>query len=526
LSGPAKEDSGQQQGGGMWLAVAAGTLGALMATLDISIVNAALPRLQGEIGASGEEGTWVSTAYLVAEIIMIPLAGWLVRIFGLRRFLLTMTIGFICFSMLCGISTSLIEMIIGRVGQGFTGGAMIPTALTIVATRVPPEKRAIGISLFGMTVIMGPVLGPVIGGWLTENYTWHYAFFMNVPIGIALTGLLIFGLPPEKPHLGLLAKADWLGVLALVIALSSLTVVLEEGERQLWLQSVVIFRLTLLSIFGFLLLIFTQYAAPFYNREPVIDLKILFEPSFGSVFLMGLVVGGGLYGVLYLIPQYLTDLAGYNPATSGYVAAISGIPSLLCMICFPLLVRYIDLRVAVGTGFVLYAASCFVDSGAGPGTAGPEFFWPQILRGFGQTFCMMFLNQAATVAVTKDKADDASGLFNAARNLGGSISLAIISTLQERRNWLHTHRIEESFRANSPAVQAYVQSLALKFGNGDPVLGHTRALAQIQQQIHTQSSIMSYNDIYHVFGIFMILVLPLVFLLKPLPANFSGGKGH
>lgn len=202
---PAKADAAA------WLAVFAGSLGALMATLDISIVNSALPTIQGEIGASGTEGTWIATSYLVAEIIIIPLSAWLERVLGLRTLLLLAAVLFTAFSMLCGISTNLTMMIIGRAGQGITGGALIPTAMTIIATRLPPHQQPIGTAMFGVTAILGPVLGPLIGGWLTESISWHYAFFLNLPVGVLLVTLLLIGLPHQKAHLADLLRADWLG---------------------------------------------------------------------------------------------------------------------------------------------------------------------------------------------------------------------------------------------------------------------------------------------------------------------------
>ena len=214
-----------------WLAVAAGTLGAFMATLDISIVNSSLPTIQGEIGASGTEGTWIATAYLVSEIIIIPMAAWLERMLGLRTFLLIAAGLFTAFSVICGVSTSLGMMIVGRVGQGFTGGAMIPTAQAIIAQRLPRSQQSVGVAAFGATAILGPVLGPLIGGWLTENISWHYAFFINVPICAVLVTLLLIGLPHEKAKLHLFGEADWKGIAGLALGLGGLTVFLEDGQR-------------------------------------------------------------------------------------------------------------------------------------------------------------------------------------------------------------------------------------------------------------------------------------------------------
>ena len=264
---PAKADFGA------WLAVAAGSLGALMATLDISIVNSALPTIQGEIGASGTEGTWIATSYLVAEIVIIPLSAWLERMLGLRTFLLIAATLFTGFSMMCGISTNLTMMIIGRTGQGFTGGALIPTAMTIIATRLPRSQQPIGTALFGVTAILGPVLGPLIGGWLTESFSWHYAFFMNLPVGTMLIILLIVGLPHQKPHLEQLLEADWMGIAGLALGLGGLTVVLEEGQREQWFESSLIIQLTAVSIFGVLLVM----AGQFFAKRPVIRLQLLLD---------------------------------------------------------------------------------------------------------------------------------------------------------------------------------------------------------------------------------------------------------
>jgi len=500
---------------GAWMAVAAGTIGALMATLDISIVNASLPTIQGEIGASGSEGTWISTAYLVAEIIIIALSGWFERMLGLRRFLLIVTSGFVISSINCGISTSLGQMIIGRVGQGFTGGAMIPTALTIVSTRLPPGQRPVGVALFGLTAVLGPVLGPLIGGWLTENVTWHYAFFINVPIGIALLAMLALGLPPSKGRMDLLTHADWFGIVGLTLGLGCLTTLLEEGQRERWFESTIILTLMAISIVGFILVAIGQLTA----REPVIRLAILRDRSFASVFVMSLVVGGGLFGILYLIPQFLAQVPGYNAEQAGYVVLLSGIPTLALMPLFPILVRVLDIRLAIGFGLACYGLSCFLDSGLTADSAGREFVVPQLLRGFGQYFSLLFLNQAATSSVAEKFAEDASGLFNAARNLGGSFALALVSTLQDRRTTLHADRIGESLTANSPQGQNYVQALGSGVSGGDPTAAMTRGLQLFVQQVTQQATVMTYADLFWLFGVILCASIPLVLLLRPLPKD-------
>lgn len=485
-----------------WLAVAAGTIGALMATLDTSIVNASLPTIQGEIGASGAEGTWISTAYLVAEIVMIPMAGWLEKIFGLRTFLLIVTSLFTVFSMICGVSHDLGLMIVGRVGQGFTGGAMIPMALTIVATRLPPREQPLGVALFGMTAVLGPVLGPVIGGWLTENISWHYAFFLNLPIGIGLIALLGLGLAGAPTRWAMFAEMDVPGVLGLALGLGGLTIVLEEGQRERWFESAFIWTLSLVSLVGFVLLALGQVV----SRRPVIQLRILFGRAFGSVFLLSLMVGAALYGILYIIPQFLAQVPGYNAEQSGNVTMISGIPTIAMLALFPILVRLVDLRLAVALGLFLYGVSCFMDASLTADVAGPQFFWTQVMRGFAQFFSMLFLNQAATSAVAHDLAEDASGLFNAARNLGGSIGLALVGALQEQRTHFHAARLAESVSANSLIAQDAVAR---------------QGAIQISQQIQGQALVMAFSDLYWVFGVGLLVMIPFAFLLKPLPKDAS-----
>ncbi|MFJ7441426.1 MDR family MFS transporter [Methylorubrum thiocyanatum] len=487
-----------------WLAVAAGTIGAFMATLDTSIVNSALPTIQGGIGAGADEGSWVSTAYLVAEIVMIPLAAWFEKIFGLRTFLLLATTLFVGFSVMCGTATGLNQMIIGRVGQGFSGGAMIPTALSIVATRLPPGQQAVGTALFGMTAVLGPVFGPPIGGWLTVNVSWHYTFFLNIPVGILLVGLVMVGLPHRETRPSLLLEADWLGILGLALGLGCLTVVLEDGQRERWFESELIVRLSVVSAVGFLMLLVGQ----FVSRSPVIDLGILLRPAFGGVFVCSLVVGAGVYGILYLIPQFLSSVPDYNAEQSGFVAMISGIPPLLLMPLFPLLVRRFDLRVMIAIGLVAYTVGCYVNASISPLANGQQFVLSQVLCGVGQAFGLLFLNQAATATVPRDKAEDASGLFNAARNLGGSFGIAMIKTMLERQQNLHGSRLQESVTANSVLAQEQVSPTMT------PEAAQA-ALEGLKTTIDTQATVMSYGDLYLILAVLMAAALPAVLLIRP-----------
>ncbi|WP_150294024.1 DHA2 family efflux MFS transporter permease subunit [Sphingobium estronivorans] len=506
LAAPARPIS-ERADAAAWLAVAAGSLGAMMATLDVSIVNSALPTIQGEIGASGAEGTWIATAYLVAEIIIIPLAAWLERLLGLRTLLLIAAFLFTSFSMLCGVAENLTTMIIGRVGQGFTGGAMIPTAMTIIATRLPRSQQPIGNAMFGVTAILGPVLGPLIGGWLTENISWHYAFFINLPIGILLTTLLLVTMPHQRPQWREFWQADWLGIVGMALGLGGLTVVLEEGQREQWFQSREIVMLSLVSGVGFISLFTGQVLA----KRPVIRLKLLLDRQFGAVAMMGVVMGMMLYGTAFVIPQFLAAIADYDALQSGRIVLLSGIPSLMLMPLTPLLIRHLDIRIAVSIGLMVMATSCWIDTVLTNQAVGHDFIESQLLRGVGSVFGFLFLNQAAIASVPRENAGDAAGLFNTVRNLGGSLALAGIATIQDQRTWFHSRRIEESLSANSVQVQDYIGSLSHALGGPDA------ALRSLAGTIQREALIMTYNDIFTMLACGIVAVMPLVLFLRPLP---------
>ncbi|MGC1305322.1 MAG: MDR family MFS transporter [Caulobacteraceae bacterium] len=498
---------------GDWIAVGAGSLGALMASLDISITNSALPQIQGEIGASGTEGTWIGTGYLIAEVVMIPLAAWLTRVFGLRTFLLTCATLFTLFSILCGLAHTLPEMIFGRVGQGFTGGALIPTAQTIVATRLPRRQMPIGMTMFGLIVLLGPLVGPVVGGWLTENVSWSWCFFLNVPVYFALATLLILGLPHQKSHLDRLLRADWFGILGMTTGLSCLTTVLEEGQRERWFESPLITDLAIASGLGFLVLLASQILV----KEPVIKLRLMLNRSYASVIIMVMVAGSVLYGVLYILPQFLSNVAGYNAYQSGQILLISGAPAFLMMPILPQLLGRVNTRLMIITGLLLLAGSAFLDTHLTAQSDGSDFIWSQLLRGLGQMLAMMPLNQSSVGAVAREDAGDAAGLYNMARNLGGSIGLALLGLFIDRRVELHSDTIREAVTQNSLLADARISASAANFasGAGDLAHGRMQALRQLAGQIDLQALVITYSECFWALGIALIASIPFVFLLRP-----------
>ncbi|EON10981.1 EmrB/QacA subfamily drug resistance transporter [Pandoraea sp. SD6-2] len=505
-----------------WIAVAAGALGALLATLDISITNSALPQIQGQIGASGTEGTWISTGYLMSEIVMIPLAAWLTRVLGLRRFLMLNAVFFTLFSMMCGASSSLPEMIVGRIGQGFAGGAMIPTAQMIIRTRLPRHQMAVGMAMFGLIVLLGPLLGPVVGGWLTENANWRWCFFLNLPISAAIVTLLMLGLKREPANLQAFFKADWLGIVGLTIGLSSLTVVLEEGQRERWFDSHLIIGLSIASVIGIGMMLVAQFTA----EKPIVKLSLLGNKNYASVIYIVFTVGAGLYGVSYLLPQFLSTIAGYNAQQSGNIMLLSGLPAFLMMPFLPRLISRVDIRLLVILGLLCFFASCMLDISLTAQSVGHDFTLSQLLRGVGQMLAMMPLNQASMAAVDAHDAGDAAGLYNMARNLGGSVGLALLGTLIDRRTDYHDAMLRETITANSALGQEHLAANAAGFfaQTGDMMHAQLQATAQLAADIARQASVMTFSETFYALGIALLLCVPLALLLKQ-PTGFRSG-GH
>ena len=345
-----------------WLAVAAAILGAFTAILDIQITNSSLSDIQGALGASPEEGSWISTAYLMAEIIVIPLTGWLGSIFGLRRYLAVNTALFIGFSIACALSTSLTEMIFFRAGQGFTGGVLIPTAITIVRTRLPKSQQGVGIALFGLTATFAPAIGPTIGGWLTDNLSWHYIFYLNLVPGPLALALQLYALPKAPMKLAELPKGDWIGIGLMALGLPALTFILEEGQRKDWFGSPVIVQAAWLAAIGIVGFIVRELMA----AKPFINLRVLGNRSVGGGCLLMTVLGAVSFGSIYVIPVYCAQIQGYNAEQIGYVVMWSGLPQLVLFPAMPFFMKRFDPRMLIVTGTLLFAASCFINVGPHP----------------------------------------------------------------------------------------------------------------------------------------------------------------
>lgn len=506
-----------------WIGLMGAMLGAFMAVLDIQITNSSLAEIQAALGATLEEGSWISTAYLVAEVVVIPLTGWLSQVFSIRRYLLVNTVLFILFSVCCAWAVNLPMMIVFRALQGFTGGVLIPMAFTIVLTTLPPAKQPVGMALFSITATFAPSIGPTLGGWLTDNLGWQYNFYLNVIPGIGMIALIAYAIPVKPMQLNLLKQGDWWGIISMAVGLGSLEVVLEEGNRKDWFGSEEITQLAVLAFVFLSAFLWIELT----RRRPFINLRLLLRRNFGIGSIAGLTLGLGLYGSVYILPLYLSRIQDYTAMQIGEVIMWSGLPQLFLIPLVPKLMQRFDARYLAAVGYSLFAVSCFMNSTMTNETGIDELRWSQLVRALGQPLMIVPLTTIATGTIEPQQAGSASGLFNMMRNLGGSIGIAILSTLLTRRQQFHSNRIGESVSVFDPATQQRIDQLTQTFVNKglDPTTAHDRAIATIDNIVRRESFVMAFNDGFYFVGIALLVSgVTLLFCKKVRPG--AGGAAH
>ena len=494
-----------------------------MAVLNSSITNTALPYIEGGIGTGGVYGTWVSTAYLIGEIIVIPLTDFLSRVFSLRRFLLANVALFLLFSVLCGQATSLGEMIVFRALQGFSGGVMIPLAFTIILSMLPPSKRAAGFAGYAVAATFAPAIGPTIGGYFTDNYGWSYSFYINLAPGMVMLGMLWYGLPKAPMQLGLLRRGDWRGIALMAVGLAAFQTVLDDGNVYDWLGSPFIVKLSLVAATALGAFVVLEFLTP----KPLVNFRLLGRRNFGLGTLGNFLLGFALYASSYLLPQYLAVTQGFDAEQCGEVVAWTGLPQLLVIPLVPLLMKRIDARLLVGTGLFIFAASCFMNVELDLNYAAPQLFWPNVVRAIGQAIIMTPISAIAMVGIMPAEAGAASGLFNMMRNLGGAIGTAAIETFFTKREQFHSFIINAHVSLLEPATRNRLTDLQQYFmahGFPDPAGALHRAVIAVGDIIRAQATIMGYADCVALLGVVLITAILPVALLKKGAA--SAGAAH
>ena len=496
-----------------WIAVWGAALGAFMAVLNIQITNASLPYIEGGIGTGGVNGTWISTAYLIGEIIVIPLTDFMSRVFSLRRYLLVNTALFLLFSVLCGHASSLNEMIMFRALQGFAGGVMIPLAFTIIITMLPPAKRPIGLAGFAVTATFAPAIGPTIGGYLTDYYGWPYVFYVNLVPGFVMLAALWYALPKAEIRLELLRRGDWLGIALMAIGLAAFQAVLDDGNVYNWFASPFIVKLSLVAALALTAFVVVE----FIRDEPLVNFRLLGRRNFGLGTLSNVLLGFALYGAAFLLPEYLAVAQGFDAEQIGAVMAWTGLPQLLVIPLVPMLMKRIDARLLVGVGLVVFAASCFMNLSLDQNYAAPQLFWPNVIRALGQAIVMTPISAIAMVGIAPNEAGGASGLFNMMRNLGGAIGTAAIETFFTHREQFHSAMITPQVSTLEPATRgrlADLQQYFMAHGFPDPATAMHRAIVAVGNTVRAQATIMGYGDSFALIGVVLLIAVVAVVMLR------------
>jgi DHA2 family multidrug resistance protein len=506
-----------------WMAVIGSVIGAFIAVLNIQITNASLPNIQGAIGAGLDDGGWISTAYLVAEIVVIPLTGFLTPVFSLRRYLIGNTIMFLVMSVACAFAQNLNQMIVLRAMQGFFGGVLIPLAFTITLTMLPRSKQPVGLALFAVSATFAPAIGPTIGGYLTETYGWQYIFYVNLVPGAIMLATLWPSLKAAPMNLGLLRQGDWPGIATLAIGLASLQTVLEEGNKDDWFGSSFIVRLTAVAVVSFALFFWIEFTTP----RPLLNLRLLARRNFGLGSLANVILGMALYGSVYLLPVYLSQTQGYNSEQVGMVLAWTGLPQLVLIPCVPFLMKRIDTRLLVAVGFGLFALSCFMNLRISPDYAADQLLIPNLVRAVGQALVLTPLSALATGGIERENAGSASAMFNMVRNLGGSVGIAVLETFVAKREQFHSSVISSHVSLLDAATReriAALQSYFLSTGVSDPATAWHQAVVAIGRSVRAQSYLLAYSDAFYLMAAALLLALATSIAMRK--SSGSGAGAH
>lgn len=506
-----------------WIAVTAGMIGAFMAILNIQITNASLLDIEGGIGTGADNGAWISTSYLIGEIVVIPLTGYLSRVFSFRRYMIASTFLFALFSMACAFAHDLGSMIAMRGLQGFAGGVLIPMAFTMVVTKLPKPQQPIGLALFALAVTFAPAIGPTIGGYLTENYGWQTTFFINTLPSIVMIAALWFTLEREPMQLGLLREGDWIGIVTMTIGLSALQTMLEEGNKDDWFGSQFIVRLAVIAVVFLTAFIWIELKV----AKPLVDLRLLRNRNFAIGTVANMLVGFALFGTVFVLPQYLGQVQGYNAEQIGNVLAWTGLPQLILIPFVPLLMKRFDVRYIGILGIALFSLSCFMNIEMSLDYSGDQFFEPNIVRAIGQALVLTPLTAIATLDIAPKDAANASGLFNMLRNLAGAIGTASLETIITKREQFHSNIIGQSVTVYKDNVRQRIAEMTNYFmshGISDIATAQHKAIVALGNIVKRQALVMAFSDTFAVIGVMLaIAAVALIFARKGRPGAGAAG---
>lgn len=504
-----------------WIVAIAVMFSTFMEVLDTTVVNVSLPHIAGSLSATVDEATWVLTSYLVANAIVLPITGWLSSRFGRKNLLMASVVGFTSASFLCGLAPNLPALILFRILQGASGGALQPLSQAVLLEAFPPEERGKAMGFWGLGIVVAPVLGPVLGGWLTDSYSWRWVFYINIPVGIAsflMTRAFVFDPPYLKRER---QGVDYWGIGMLALWVGALQVVLDKGQQEDWFSSSFIrafFAITVLALIAFLVREFTA-------RRPVVDLRVFRARTYATgVFLMTC-VGFVLYGSLVLLPVWLQTLLGYPSLQAGIALAPRGLGSMLGMPLVGAIMPKVDPRRLLVAGLLIGSGTLYRFSQLSLNAGYWDFFWPQFIQGFSLALLFVPLTTITMSPIARGGMGNATSLFNLMRNIGGSVGIAMVTTLdtryqQKHINILGTHVTNLDWQARQ--LLEGLQSSFSASGAG-PVLAEKQAVASVFGMVQREAAMLAFIDVFLLLALVFLAMTPLIFLMKR-PAKGAAGN--
>ena len=507
------------------------TIATFMEVLDTSIANVALPHIAGNLSAGQDESAWVLTSYLVANAIILPISGWLATFFGRKRFYMSCVTLFVISSLMCGLSTNLGMLIFFRILQGLGGGGLAPSEQSIIADSVPPEKRGIAFAIYGLGVVFAPAIGPTVGGWITDNYSWHWIFFINIPVGIAslfLTWYFVHEPKSTAIEQERMRKEgfsiDWVGILLIAVGIGSMEIVLDEGNREDWFASSFIVKFAIIAVVALTIGIIWE----FRQKNPAVDLRMLLNRNFASSFVLLFALGFILFGSTFLLPLMTQNLFGYDAITAGEVISPGGFVVMAMMpIVGGVLLPRVQARWLILFGLFVSAAALWNLAGLDLNAAYSDLAWARAYQAFGLAFLFVPINTAAYTGIPAGKSNNVSALMNLSRNLGGSFGIAILSTILSRRSQFHINTFGYYTSDYNPNYVEWISRTALTLqGRGVSAMeAASQAKGLMWAQVLRQSSMLSFLDAFYFLMILIICAMPLAFLLRKNKPG-AGGGGH
>jgi DHA2 family multidrug resistance protein len=497
-----------------WIVTIAVMLATFMEVLDTTVVNVSIPHMAGNMGATVEEGTWVVTSYLVSNAIVLPMAGWLATRFGRRRMLMVCVSGFTLTSLLCGMATSLDWLIFFRILQGLSGGGLQPLAQSVLLETFPPERHGTAMAAYGLGIIIAPIMGPTFGGWITDNYTWRWTFYINLPVGIlSLIMISQFVVDPHYLRKRSYGGVDLWGIGFLALGFGMLQMVLDTGQRKDWFGSTQIRLWTALCVIGLGGMIIRELTA----KHPIVDLRVLKDRTFAAGTLLMTMLGFVLYGSLMLLPIYLQTLLNYPAYQAGLALSPRGLGALLLTPITGQLTNRMDPRKLLFVGISLGGYTMFRLSHLNLNAGYWDIFWPQVLQGAAMAFLFIPLMTTSMSGITKEKMGNATSIYNLMRNIGGSFGIATMTTFLARRQQVHQNQIISHLTPMDIRTQNTVNGLQGWFRMHQPISAYDAAHKSwdvVYLMVQQQASMLSFVEAFWVMGVIFWAMMPLLFLLR------------